>query len=178
MCCLRALLRASALGLLVAAAAACGAGGGGGDGADAATPTLVLGTGLDSFVELRDGDPAELVAGPQGGYHVWVGVHFSGVPFRDVLYVNYASVDAGGAPFGIEIEQPTRRDSTTVLTGGVFERLGDVAVMAAFPPPPAPGTVVTIRAAIKDAAQQVLISTSRQVVLRDDVVDPPGPGAR
>jgi len=34
-------------------------------------PTLEVGTGVDAFTPLHDGDDLPLVAGPQGGHHVW-----------------------------------------------------------------------------------------------------------
>ena len=36
-----------------------------------AEPLLQVGTGTDSFSALNDGDAVTIIAGPQGGYHVW-----------------------------------------------------------------------------------------------------------
>lgn len=41
---------------------------------DGGSPRLEVGTGESTFVALNDGDPVELVHGPQGGYHVLVAV--------------------------------------------------------------------------------------------------------
>lgn len=42
-------------------------------------PTLALGTGETTFVPLVDGDAVELVHGPQGGYHTYVGFAATGL---------------------------------------------------------------------------------------------------
>ena len=39
--------------------------------ADAGPPFIELGTGERAFEPLSNGDPVEIVFGPQGGYHVW-----------------------------------------------------------------------------------------------------------
>jgi len=40
------------------------------DGGEA--PLLQLGTGTESFVPVEDGDELQVIAGPQGGHHIWV----------------------------------------------------------------------------------------------------------
>ena len=60
-----------------------GAGGAGEGGSGASTsscavpagpPEFAIGTGEDCFEPLASGQPLKLLAGPQGGYHVWLAV--------------------------------------------------------------------------------------------------------
>lgn len=73
-------MRASCLGLACLALGACAA-----DGEDPVPEgdaVLVLGSSADDgqgFVPLGDGSDAPLIAGAQGGFHVWVGIEVSGV---------------------------------------------------------------------------------------------------
>lgn len=43
------------------------------------TPALAVGTGIDAYTPLTDGDPLTVVFGPQGGWHVDVGAEVFGV---------------------------------------------------------------------------------------------------
>lgn len=64
-------------------------------------PTLHvdLGTGIAEFVELAEGEPVELVYGPQGGFHVWtaIRVHDDAIP---EVQVNLTARLENGAPAG------------------------------------------------------------------------------
>jgi hypothetical protein len=64
--------------LLALAAVACGAGE---DGAapDAAPAEVEIGSSVDGFQPLADGGPLLLYRGPQGGYHVYLGVRVRGM---------------------------------------------------------------------------------------------------
>ena len=66
--------RALAMGLLGLALAGCG-------GGDPAAGDLVveLGTGEVGFEPLADEQPVPLVAGPQGGHHVWLSLRAEGL---------------------------------------------------------------------------------------------------
>lgn len=48
-------------------------------------PTLQTGTGLLDFTPLADGDPVELVYGPQGGYHVEMAFQTTYLQARDLV---------------------------------------------------------------------------------------------
>ncbi len=42
-------------------------------------PTLAIGTGIDAYSPLTEGDVVELGWGPQGGQHIWSGVKVTGI---------------------------------------------------------------------------------------------------
>lgn len=46
-----------------------------------------VGTGIDRFVPIEPGDEVMLIAGPQGGYHVFTSVRLRGVALGDSLRV-------------------------------------------------------------------------------------------
>jgi hypothetical protein len=48
-------------------------------------PTLAIGGGVSRFEPLREGDTLELVHGPQGGYHVEIGLRATGLAADDLL---------------------------------------------------------------------------------------------
>lgn len=48
--------------------------------------TLAIGTGEVAFEAFDDGDPLPLVAGFQGGVHVWVSLRVDGLPPGDFLF--------------------------------------------------------------------------------------------
>ena len=60
------------------------------DDEDTTCPTLdttvELGTGVDTFVPLSDGDPLPFERGPQGGYHVYGSLRATGVDVGDPNY--------------------------------------------------------------------------------------------
>jgi len=104
------------LGAMMVAGVGCGddgAGAGVGDGGgpidddDAGIPqgppALEVGTGLDAFVPLDDGDPVPLTQGRQaggrrdGGFHIWVGLQLTNVARDDVELLPVEIVDADGA---------------------------------------------------------------------------------
>jgi hypothetical protein len=60
--------------LILLALAGCAADGGGD-----LPPEVILGTGLDAFVPLADGDDVTIVQGPQGGFHVYGSVRAAGL---------------------------------------------------------------------------------------------------
>lgn len=47
--------------------------------ADGRVPALVLGVGESAFYPAHDGDTAALVAGAQGGHHVWLSLRAAGL---------------------------------------------------------------------------------------------------
>lgn len=55
--------------------------------ADAASVECEVGTGVDGFVPIEPGDEVMLIAGPQGGYHVFTSVRLRGIALRDSLRV-------------------------------------------------------------------------------------------
>ena len=53
--------------------------GGGADGASSGLATVEIGSSVSGYMPLTDGDPILLYRGPQGGYHVYLGLRASGV---------------------------------------------------------------------------------------------------
>ena len=47
-------------------------------------PAVDVGTGVDQFVALHDGDPVPIIHGIQGGYHVWGSVRAHNLAPSDV----------------------------------------------------------------------------------------------
>ena len=41
-------------------------------------PSLEVGTGKDAFEPVDDGDSVVIQHGPQGGWHIWTGIHSQG----------------------------------------------------------------------------------------------------
>ena len=85
--------RALAMGLLGLALAGCG-------GGDPAAGDLVveLGTGEVGFEPLADEQPVPLVAGPQGGHHVWLSLRAEGLASERALMVIDAIPLVDGEP--------------------------------------------------------------------------------
>ena len=72
-------------GLLPLLLVGCGAGDPQGDCALSDDPTLEIGAGATTFETLQDGDPIELVHGPQGGYHLEIALRGFGIDGSDLV---------------------------------------------------------------------------------------------
>jgi hypothetical protein len=89
-------------------------------------PRVVAGTGLSAFVPLADEDRVEIVAGPQGGWHIDVGARVEGLPAMGLL--RYRLLDERGAVVSRPAEfavDPGR----VVPDGTAWVRLGDRVVL-------------------------------------------------
>lgn len=53
------------------------------------TPTVTIGTGFNAFESHTDGDPVELIHGPQGGVHVTLALEATGFDTRDELTATF-----------------------------------------------------------------------------------------
>ncbi len=71
-------------------------------------PTIELGAGLSDWQPLADGDPVELIAGLQGGWHIDVGVRGEGIE-PDGLLLHY------------EARDPTTEVSLSHVTTGLLD---------------------------------------------------------
>ena len=91
------------------------------------TPELALGTGTSSFVPLADGDSIELVAGPQGGWHLDTTLWFTGFGPGGVTLV-YEALDASAARVSFET-QAELVEASVVETEDGWHRLGDRIVL-------------------------------------------------
>lgn len=92
-----------------------------GDGGEAAAPLgCEVGTGYDAFEPLEEGDPVDIIAGPQGGYHVFTSVHCEGV-YVDVLEVagalRHASTDEWLGPGFIFAREVAPVDGVVEILG-------------------------------------------------------------
>ena len=88
---------------------------------------IELGTGRTGFEPLSEGDPVELVAGIQGGWHVDVSVHFGGFGPAGIQLL-YSAVDADGQP--VSFVTPAVLSEAGLLDGGedTWVRVGDRVV--------------------------------------------------
>ncbi len=113
--------------------------------------SLGLGTGLTRWRALAEGDPIELVAGPQGGWHVDVSVRGAGVE-SEGLRLDYYAIDAES---GDELSFVT---SSQLTEGGVLPadegwfRLGDRVVFDIDGPEDVVGRDVCLIVEISGAA--------------------------
>ena len=57
------------------------------DGSVAVDVDCEIGTGRETFVPLEPGDEVEIVAGPQGGYHIFTSVRIRGLTPTDALRI-------------------------------------------------------------------------------------------
>lgn len=128
-------------------------------------PVLELGTGLDAWQALEEGDPVELVAGLQGGWHLDAAVRFDGFGPGGVELV-YDAVRDDGTPVGL----------TTVATLGPgrvledeqgFLRLGDRVVLDIEGPEDVVGAEVVVR--VSAVLGEATWSDERVVVVVDEV---------
>lgn len=87
-------------------------------------PTLEVGTGQTSFEPLAAGDPIELVAGPQGGYHVFLALRCAGC--ASPVTVRYGANDATSG------ELLTFDDLQRTVTLHDVDGLGEYAPLVGF----------------------------------------------
>ena len=69
-------------------------GGAGGEGGAGGAPWLELGTGTEAFEPLTEGQPVPIIAGPQGGYHVWGALQAGGFAPQGVMM--HFTLEKGG----------------------------------------------------------------------------------
>ncbi len=60
---------------------------------------LQIGTGLQTYTALDEGDEVRIIAGPQGGYHVWFAIRLWNWPEDEAnLRIAWTSADGKGIP--------------------------------------------------------------------------------
>jgi hypothetical protein len=141
------------------------------DSPDAGPAALVveLGTGETAFEPLRDGATLPLVAGPQGGHHVWLGFRVAGLASdRAELTVEPIPLATGELP---PRSAPVRVFLTPTPDGGhVFfgwpAQLADVGCLV--------GERLLLRVTLADA-EGAQGSDARTVVVGDGLNVPPCP---
>lgn len=85
---------------------------------------IVLGQGLSAYEELEDGDVLELVAGPQGGWHVDMAVSLGGFDPEGKL-LQYRGMDAGTDVVVSYVTEALLYANRLVADGDGWERSGD-----------------------------------------------------
>lgn len=70
------------------------------DATPTGVPDLLVGTGQYAFERVEEGGDVPIIFGPQGGYHIWVGVLAENVERRCVAEVRMALLDEAPTPVG------------------------------------------------------------------------------
>lgn len=91
-------------------------------------PWVEVGTGLDELRVLRDGDPLEIVFGPQGGWHVDLGVRFAGLSPEGLVVTYRLREDA--VDIGYPVKRFLRAGDVHDLGDGRYERFGDRVILS------------------------------------------------
>lgn len=126
---------------------------------------IELGGGALAFAPLDDGDPVELVAGPQGGFHVDVALRFGGIGPGGLQLV-YDAVDAATAEVVSFQTLGTVTEASVAPTDGGWVRLGDRVVLDVIRPADVVGRDVVLRVAASLGG--VTISDTRRVRVVDE----------
>ena len=90
-------------------------------------PFIVIGSGLSEFIELEEGDPIEMVMGPQGGWHIDISVRIRGLVPEDLELEINGFDDETDEQVAIRVERilsPRR----VLEDGEGHVRLGDLLV--------------------------------------------------
>ena len=128
---------------------------------------LELGTGSWRFEPLEDGQPVELVAGVQGGWHVWISLRVSDLgrdprPIHLTIQPSDESAEADEMRIALPFDPP-RDDGTRQLVGYT----GIVSNPSCWV-----GELVRLRATMELPAGEVLVA-ERDVTLLGGVYPPP-----
>jgi hypothetical protein len=143
----------------------CSAPDAGGSDAGSVDPRVVLGTGTSSFVTIPDdGAELELVAGPQGGWHVDLTARLWDVDL-DGLRIRYEAVPVGGTtPISVPTElilSPSR----VVREGDHWLRAGDFLQMDVTNPAEVVGMQLDVSVHVEDRAGLTAEDTRRAVIV-------------
>jgi hypothetical protein len=138
-----------------------GAAGGGLGDAAALDPRVVLGTGTSAFVTIPDeGAELELIAGPQGGWHVDLTARIWDLDL-DRLRIRYEALPIGGtAPISVPTElelSPLR----VVREGDHWLRAGDFLQMDVTNPAEVVGMELDVSVYVRDLAGRTAQDTRR-----------------
>lgn len=61
-------------------------------------PSLELGTGLDAFGSIEDGQDLPMIEGAQGGWHLWIAAHAESIDPEGARFSVLAYPEAAGRP--------------------------------------------------------------------------------
>lgn len=128
-------------------------------------PVVELGTGVAGFVALTDGDPVELVAGLQGGWHLDVSVRFDGMGPDGVLLV-YEAVDESASRISYVTQALLEERAVIEVASGGWERVGDRVVLDLIDATSLVGSTVVLRVTAELGGQTW--SDERRVTVVDD----------
>ncbi len=124
-----------------------------------------LGTGTSSFVEIPDGDAElELVAGPQGGWHVFLTARMWNLDV-DGVHVAYEAFPAGGTEV---VSFPTELDLTArrfVREGDHWLRAGDFLQLRIAAPADVVGSELDLRIRVQDPEGRVAEDVRRATIV-------------
>ena len=130
---------------------------------DLGEPWLELGAGQTAFEPLQDDDVVELVAGPQGGWHVDVSVRFGGMWPDGVTLTYGAWLDDALVSF--ESSAQLSENSVLVIDDG-WERVADRIVFDIAETSEVVGQTLELRLAC--TSEQGDLADVRQVALVDE----------
>lgn len=117
---------------------------------DAGSSSVVIGLGVVDFTPASDGDDAELVAGPQGGWHVDIALRLFNVePDGALLTLQGFDVDSGD-PLTVPIARRLTR-SRVRRVDDHWLRLGDQMVFDVGDPAEVTGRNVRLTAMVAEA---------------------------
>ena len=85
-----------------------------------ASLAVEVGTGVDEFAALANGEPVDLTYGPQGGFHIWTAVRMLDATVLQVQINISTRFEASGAPAGSASRwpaEPVLREGARVHVG-------------------------------------------------------------
>ena len=127
-------------------------------------PWVELGTGTSQFAELEDDDTVEIVAGPQGGWHVDVSLWFGGFgPGGVTLVYDAVDTEAGQVSF---VTQAKLLDANVIDADEGWYRVGDRIVFDINDADEVRGKTLILR--VTAAMQEQSWSDEHRVVLVDE----------
>jgi len=127
-------------------------------------PYLEVGTGHTTFAPLEDGGPIELVAGPQGGWHIDATLRLGGFG-PDGVKVKYEAFDEQAQPISF-VTHASLSTASVLEDGEGWIRVGDRVVLDIASPSEVVGTTATVRATATLGDQQW--SAERVVTVVDE----------
>lgn len=98
-------------------------------GGTPAVPAIQLGTGATSFQALENGSSLEVISGPQGGWHLNVAARISGMEPEGIQLSYEVRRPGGSTPINFRSVSTLSRRSVVETQPGVFDKLGDRAVL-------------------------------------------------
>ena len=105
-------------------------------------PWIELGTGQYLFGSLSEGDDIELVAGPQGGWHVDVSLRFGGFGPSGIV-LSYEAVHENGEAISF-VTQAVLSSKSVLADGEGWQRVGDRIVLDIAAPAEVVGSSVVL----------------------------------